>query len=180
MKKIIVFCIAVMLSTSIMGCAAQESSPKEGNNSQHQTAVNTKADEKAPNLQLKTLDGKKTSVKQLYQDKPVYLNFWASWCPPCVQEMPHIEHLQKEYGSKLHFVAVTVDENPSDAAYFIKKNSITMPVYTGDLKAITQQYGVSAIPVSIIIDTNGKIIAKRVGGMDEQELKEFLAPVLNK
>ncbi|MCI1821661.1 MAG: TlpA family protein disulfide reductase [Megasphaera sp.] len=180
MKKIIVFCIAVILSASIMGCAAQESPSKESSNSQRQTAANTTVDKTAPDLQLKTLDGKSISLKQLYQDKPVYLNFWASWCPPCVQEMPHIQRLQKQYGSKIHFVAVTVDENSSDAADFIQKNSITMPIYTGDLKAITQEYGVSAIPVSIIIDTNGKILAKRVGGMDEQELKEFLAPVLTK
>ncbi len=178
MKKIIILCIAVLTSIVMTSCTAQESSQKGAATTQQDTQAQSATVDSTTDLQLKTLDGESTSLKKLYQDKPVYLNFWASWCPPCVKEIPHIQNLQKQYGDKINFVAVTVDENPNDAKAFVKKTGITMPIYTGDIDTIAKTYDVSAIPVSIIIGKGGKIIAKNVGGMDEQALKTFLSPIL--
>lgn len=177
MKKWIIGCLIAAISVFAAGCG---STPSAGDKAGQQHMAQAAPDAmKASDLQLKTLDGKTAvSLKELYKDRPVYLNFWASWCPPCVREMPHIEALQKQYGDKIYFAAVTMDQNPADARAFIQDKGLTLPVYTGNLQAIAQLYDVSAIPVSLLIGTDGTILAKHVGAMDEAELKQFLQPAL--
>lgn len=174
MKKLTLLCLAALMAFSVTGCMAEEPAQDSEPMEEQSTTVQSVA----ADLQLKTLDGTTVSLKDLYQDKPVYLNFWASWCPPCVKEMPHIQSLQDKYGDKINVVAVTVDENSADAAAFVKKAGLTMPIYTGDLKAMASAYGLSAIPVSIIIDKDGNILDQTVGGMDEAGLEAFIAPIL--
>ena len=91
--------------------------------------------------------------------------------------MPHIEKLYQKYGDKVNFAAVTVDEKTADAEAFVQKSQLTLPVYTGNVRQLGKDYGLDAIPVSLLI-IDGKIVAKTVGGMDEAALEKFLAPAL--
>ena len=72
----------------------------------------------APDMELVAFDGKKEKLSALYADSPVFMNFWASWCPPCVQEMPDIERAYNAYGTKIHFVSVNLDTKREDAQAF--------------------------------------------------------------
>ena len=132
----------------------------------------------APDVRLKGLDGQARMLSDLYKDKPLYVNFWASWCPPCVKELPHIESLYQKYGDRVAFAAVSVDEHSEDAQALAQKSGLTLPVYTGNNAELSRNYGLDAIPVSLLIGKDGKILAKTVGGMTEKQLEAFLQPAL--
>ena len=108
------------------------------------------------------------------RDKPVYLNFWATWCPPCVKELPHIQAKYEQYKDKINFVAISLDGEQEAPAQFIPSRGYTFPVGYGNEREISRAYNVEAIPMSFIIDTNGVVKAKIVGSMDEADLEKFL------
>lgn len=182
MKKRIVFlsmALGVMLLAG--GCGTDAASPEGSPSSPAATqsaSVGETSSGLTPDVRLKGLDGQEQQLSELYKDKPLYLNFWASWCPPCVKELPHIESLYQKYGDKIAFAAVSVDEHSEDAQALTQKTGLSVPVYSGDNAELTQKYGLDAIPVSVLIGKDGKILAKMVGGMTEKQLEEFLQPAL--
>ena len=117
--------------------------------------------------------GKVMNLSDL-RDKPVYLNFWATWCPPCVRELPHIQAKYEQYKDKIHFLAISLDGEQAAPAAFIPSKGYTFPVGYGNEREISRAYNVEAIPMSFIIDTNGVVKAKIVGSMDEADLERFL------
>lgn len=117
--------------------------------------------------------GKVMNLSDL-RDKPVYLNFWATWCPPCVRELPHIQAKYEQYKDKIHFLAISLDGEQAAPTEFIPAKGYTFPVGYGNEREISQAYNVEAIPMSLIIDTNGVVKAKIVGSMDDIDLERFL------
>ena len=117
--------------------------------------------------------GKVMNLSDL-RDMPVYLNFWATWCPPCVRELPHIQAKYEQYKDKIHFLAISLDGEQAAPAEFIPAKGYTFPVGYGNEREISRAYNVEAIPMSLIIDTNGVVKAKRVGSMDDTDLERFL------
>ena len=140
--------------------------------------VQAKSLSSAPDENLVGLNAADTSIAALHDGKPLYLNFWASWCPPCVSEMPHIDALYQKYGDQINFAAVTIDENTGDAQAYLAKSGVSVPVYTGNINGIAADYGLEAIPVSVLIAADGTVLAQTVGGMDASALEAFLAPAL--
>ena len=134
----------------------------------------------APDMELVAFDGKKEKLSALYADGPVFMNFWASWCPPCVREMPDIERAYNAYGTKIHFVSVNLDTKREDAQAFWQKGRFTMPLYGGDMNRVGKDYHITGIPVSVLIDKGGKILDVRIGSMSGTELEAFLKPAVNK
>jgi cytochrome c biogenesis protein CcmG/thiol:disulfide interchange protein DsbE len=173
MKRLLLLGLTCLLAFSVMGCSADE---KKADNAS--ASISSEVKNIAADASLKSLSGDTVKLSSLHGDKPLYINFWASWCPPCVKEMPEIDNLYKKYGDKINFAAISVDTNVADAKAFAEKSQLQVPVYTGDVRALSQDYQISAIPVSIILDKNGKILAHKVGGMSEAELEKFLEPVL--
>ena len=117
--------------------------------------------------------GKTTKLSDL-RDKPVYLNFWATWCPPCVKELPHIQSKYEQYKVRIHFLAISVDSEQDAPAQFISSKGYTFPVGYGNEREISRAYNIEAIPASYIIGTDGTIKAQIVGSMDEADLESFL------
>lgn len=117
--------------------------------------------------------GKTTKLSDL-RDKPVYLNFWATWCPPCVKELPHIQSKYEKYKDRIHFLAISVDSEQDAPAQFISSKGYTFPVGYGNEREISRAYNIEAIPASYIIGTDGTIKAQIVGSMDEADLESFL------
>ncbi len=122
--------------------------------------------------------GEETSIAALSVDRPLYLNFWASWCPPCVGEMPYIDALYKKYEGQMNFACVSLDSSEADARAFFEQTRYSVPLYYGDEMAISKAYDIQAIPVSILIAPGGKIIETHVGGMDQDQLEAFLNKAL--
>ena len=117
--------------------------------------------------------GKVMNLSDL-RDKPVYLNFWATWCPPCVKELPHIQAKYEQYKDRINFVAISLDGEQEAPAQFIPSKGYTFPVGYGNEREISRAYNIEAIPASYIIGTDGTIKAQIVGSMDEADLESFL------
>ena len=121
----------------------------------------------APDFTFPGLDGKMVSLSD-YKGKVVLLNIWATWCPPCVEEMPSMERLyQKFKGQNFEILAVSIDEPGLKAvAPFMKKSNLTFPALIDSEGAIKAVYGITGIPESFIIDKQGNLIKKIIGPVD--------------
>lgn len=91
----------------------------------------------------------------------ILISFWATWCPPCIAEMPSIQSLYNDFGDKIDFYLVT-SENATKVSSFLKENNYSMPVYINALNMPEQLYSKS-IPATFIIDKNGGIAVKKIG-----------------
>ena len=99
-----------------------------------------------------------------HRGRPVFMNFWATWCPPCLEEMPAMERLwrgQKDAGFVM--VAVTVDANPKLVTPFIERHGFTFTVGLDTKMEVANAYGVRALPSSFVIDRDGRLAAVAVG-----------------
>lgn len=106
-----------------------------------------------------------------------FLNFWATWCPPCRAEMPSIERLyQQMSGTNFRIVAVNASEHRSQVASFIKKNKYTFPIYLDESNALSSIFAARGLPSTYLVNKEGKVIAVRIGAMeyDQAELIKLL------
>ena len=143
-------------------------------------AANTLTGQKALDFTLTDLDGKKVSLKDL-KGKNVYINFWATWCPWCIKELPDIEKVYQEYKDKdLVVLAVDIGEDKATVKNFITRNSYNFKVLLDTDQSVAQAYGISSIPVSIFIDKDGNIASKRVGALSEEEMQSYVKQLTGK
>jgi thiol-disulfide isomerase/thioredoxin len=113
---------------------------------------------------LPTLDGKNVTLSAL-KGSVVFLNFWATWCPPCRAEMPSMEVLYQRYrGKGLVFLAVDIGEERGDVAEFMDTLGLSFPAALDSSGSVGGRYGVRGIPTTFIIDRQGQIILSTVGG----------------
>lgn len=124
----------------------------------------------APDFELETLDGKKVKLSD-FRGKPVILNFWATWCPPCRAEMPDLEKISKE-GVEVVAVNVTEsEENKEKIGRFVKELGLTFTIPLDEAAAVTQRYNVSAFPTSYVLDKDGKIRYIALGPMNYEKMR---------
>ena len=124
-------------------------------------------------VQLTTLDGDPISL-MAFEGKTLFINVWATWCAPCLAEMPNIHRLYREVASDaIVFVMINVDEQLDVARQYVEQKNYTFPVYrlTHPLPAV---YGSSVLPTTYIIAPNGKWVNKHVG-MAQYDTAEFKA-----
>ncbi|MDR1933457.1 MAG: TlpA family protein disulfide reductase [Spirochaetales bacterium] len=115
---------------------------------------------------LPLLSGGTQSLDSL-RGKVVFLNFWATWCPPCRAEMPAMEKLyQKFKNDGLAFFTVNIQEDKKDVEAFMKEFGLSFPVALDFKGEAAAMYGVRGIPTTYIIDRDGRIIAAAVGGRE--------------
>lgn len=104
-------------------------------------------------------------------EKPVVLNFWASWCPPCKGEMPDFEKMYQEYGDRVNFVMVSVDDSMSDAAAFMEKAGYSFSYYHDAIGYGSYFYEVTSIPRTYFINEDGYIESSHLSAVTENQLK---------
>lgn len=120
----------------------------------------------APDFTLVNPDGGKVSLKD-FRGKVVFLNFWATWCESCRQEMPSMERLYREFRSKgLEIVAVNVKEKRQDALAFVKELKLSYPVLMDPEGEVGLLYGAFGLPATYLIDRNGVVLARMWGPAD--------------
>jgi peroxiredoxin len=127
-----------------------------------------------------TLAGKSEHLSDL-KGKVVVLNFWATWCPPCVAETPALNRLEKYIDSRGGMVlGVSVDEDGAAYEKFLKDQSVLFPTYRDATKKSAADYGTSIYPETYIIDRHGKIARKFVGEQqwDSAEMLAYFDAVL--
>lgn len=113
-----------------------------------------------------TLDGKPATLADL-RGKVVVLNFWATWCPPCVEETPSLNHLQERIALRGGIVlGISVDEDAARYEKFLQDNHVSFPTYRDPSKQISVSYGTFVYPETYIIDRHGRIARKIIGQQD--------------
>jgi|SRR5581483_6746974 len=123
----------------------------------------TEVGDKAPNFTVTTDRGTQMSPTS-FGGKVLVLNFWASWCAPCVQEAPSLNEFQKMLaGSGVVVLGVSVDHNRSQYEAFIKKFQLAFPTAIDSEEKINTHYGTYKFPETYIIDRNGKVVRKFIG-----------------
>jgi thiol-disulfide isomerase/thioredoxin len=119
-----------------------------------------------------TLDGQQVSLSE-YRGRPVVLVFMASWCGPCRAESPEIDRFYQENKDRAALLAVTVNDSEADIRAFISENGLTFPVML-DGDSAANAYGVSAIPTTVIVDSEGRIAKKLIGGTTADALSSII------
>lgn len=131
---------------------------------------------KAPDFQLKTLEGNEIKLSDL-QGKKVILNFWATWCPPCKAEMPHMkEFYQEQSSNNIEILAVNLtiaEKDPNQVNNFVEDYGLPFPVLLDSDGSVGKTYQAVTIPTSYLIDTKGFIQKKIVGPMDKEMMKDI-------
>jgi len=120
-----------------------------------------------------------------YKGKVVFLNFWATWCPPCREEMPYIQNLYEKYADGEDVVILGVagpnavdDRDAAGIAAFLEENGYTYPVAMDETGEVFGQYGVSALPTTFMIDRNGNVLGYVPGGMDQETMQSIIDQTL--
>jgi thiol-disulfide isomerase/thioredoxin len=133
----------------------------------------------APVFARKDLRGKTVALRA-YRGKVVLLNFWATWCGPCLVELPRFAAWQKQYGPDgLQVIAVSMDDGPTPARALVRKLALDFPVVMGDEKLGSMYGGVLGLPVTYLIDRKGKVRGRIEGESDlkvmEGKIQKLLA-----
>jgi peroxiredoxin len=119
-----------------------------------------------PDFSLPDLEGRTHRLSDL-KGKVVVLNFWATWCPPCIDEMPSLDRLSEALESKgVEVVAVSVDERFSDIGEFVEKFQVTFTVLHDEGKKVSRTYQTFKYPETFILDRDGRLRSKVVGPRD--------------
>jgi thiol-disulfide isomerase/thioredoxin len=120
----------------------------------------------APNFTLSTSDGQQVSLHQ-YRGKVVFLNFWATWCIPCREEMPALEQLHQTYQSQdLAILSIDLKESADQVKAFFQKHSLSFPALLDQNGSVFRDYLVSGMPTTYLIGRDGTLLARGVGGRD--------------
>ena len=137
----------------------------------------------APNFELPGLDGKLVSLSD-YRGKVVLVNIWATWCPPCIDEMPSMEKLYKELrGENFEILAISIDVQGLKAvAPFMQAYKLSFPALIDTEGTIKSLYSTTGVPESFIIDKEGILIKKIIGPLDwaAPEILHFLRDLINR
>lgn len=134
----------------------------------------------APTFAVSLLDGREVTLESL-KGKVVLVSFWATWCPYCRHEMPSMDEFYQDYRNKgFEILALSIDDEPDKVQAFMKETGYHFPVGMSD-PLISQAFGgVSQVPMSFVIDTEGRIRHKVTGQVHYARLESLVGPLLPK
>ncbi|MCL5036320.1 MAG: TlpA family protein disulfide reductase [Chloroflexi bacterium] len=137
--------------------------------------------DQAPDFTLKTINGHEISLSSLRGKNVALIDFWATWCPPCRETMPHLQALQNKYGSKgLTIMSINLQERESTVKRFAKSNGYTFNILLDPTGEVADSYSVSGIPTLVLVDKTGNVLLKQTGyspqgnAAIEQKIAELL------
>lgn len=130
---------------------------------------------KAPDFTVLDADGNAVKLSDLF-GKPIVLNFWASWCPPCKSEMPEFNKVYEGLGEDITFMMVDLAdgqrETKEKGAQYVKEQGFSFPVYFDTEQDAANKYGIASIPTTIFIDKDGYIVTGAQGAIDAKTLQK--------
>jgi thiol-disulfide isomerase/thioredoxin len=131
----------------------------------------------AADFALKLFDGSDFRLSD-HRGKPVFINYWASWCIPCAEEMPAIEQVYKEYGKKgVIFIGIAIEDTETKAKLFSDRFKLSFPVGL-DPGEIHKSYPLYGVPTTVFVDKQGKINYLHMGGVTEALIRHELDKIL--
>ena len=159
MKKFSLILLLLLVSVFLFSCS--------GGNTKSGGSAKPVEKKPAPSISVISLDGQQLTLESL-KGKVVLLNFWATWCPPCREEIPSMMKLNKfMIGKPFQMVCVSVDEGGKKAVSdFFKNTGFSLPAYTDPTGQAPKTYGLTGVPETFLIDKNGIIVKKVIGPKD--------------
>jgi peroxiredoxin/outer membrane lipoprotein-sorting protein len=133
--------------------------------------------ERAANFVLKTLDGEAVTLQSLHGNV-IVLDFWATWCLPCREELPALEKIRSEFGGAVRFYGIS-DEAAATVKKFVEENRYEMPVLLDSNREMHRHYGVHKIPALFVIDRDNVVRGQFIGARNESELREAVRSVVD-
>lgn len=141
------------------------------------TLQTPQAREGSPSFAARDATGKPVALKK-YRGKVLLLNFWATWCGGCKQEMPQFAQMQRDVGKKMSVLGLSVDEKGWDAVKpFLASNNVGYPVAMAG-QDLTSQFRVNSLPATFLIDRKGRIAAQYIGLADQKNLESNVRSLL--
>lgn len=164
MKKLILILLAALLIMSFISCDKADNDGAELNYNNF-----TVYDNESNEIALSDI---------VNEGKPVVINFWTTWCPYCINEMPEFEEVYTEYDGKVNFMMIDVDGGGNDdinkAKQYIADEGYTFPVYFDSALYAAQAYNIGSFPTTVIIDARGNEIYNRSGSLSKEALISFI------
>jgi thiol-disulfide isomerase/thioredoxin len=145
------------------------------------TVASTESIQLAPNFEVQNLAGGEPVNLDQFQGKVVYVDFWASWCGPCLKSFPFMEDLHRQYKDQgLVIVAINMDQDPQDAHKFLAEHPVTFLVGQDREGTVAEQYGVTAMPSSFVVGRDGLIENVHYGfkSSDKEKIASLISQVL--
>ena len=144
----------------------------ESNKPSPPTGTGIKVGQTLTPFSLESLDGSQVTVGQ--PGKITVINFWATWCPPCQEEMPELQIFAQQNQEKVNFYAVNLQESKGKISEFMNKNKYTMTVLLDNDGSVGKKFQVTAIPTTIIVNKHGMVKFRKSGGMTRNELEGII------
>ena len=130
----------------------------------------------SPDFSLPQLGESERRLSDL-RGTPVVINFWATWCPPCIEEMPLLDHAAADYSGKMVVLGINSGESPELVQPFLEKNGITFPILLDQTESVTDLYFVRNFPMTFFIDADGVLRAQHIGVLREDQLSRYLTTI---
>ena len=134
----------------------------------------------APDFTVYDTDGNAVSLSD-FAGKPVVVNFWATWCPPCKSELPDFEEAWKTYGDEVEFLMVNLADDrdtPEKVEAFMTDNGYEFPLYYDSEYDAAYTYGIYSIPVSLFIDADGNLSKGYIGALNASVIESCIKEIL--
>jgi len=142
--------VLLAASTLVSACSSDNRKPASGM-------------KPVPQFTLPSLDGRTVAMKNL-SNKVVVIDFWATWCGPCREEIPHLNKLYSDYKAQgLEIIGISMDDGPDGVKEFVRQMRMEYPVGMGNDELAEQFGGIPGIPTTFIVDRKGNIVKKFVG-----------------
>jgi thiol-disulfide isomerase/thioredoxin len=173
MNKILAIFLVLIFTSGLLlvGCSTKpsETQPSEA----------AEVGKTAPNFQLENLEAKTVSLDSL-RGKPVLINFWATWCGPCLDEMPFLQEIYSEWSSKgLMFLSINSGETATKVRSYMQQFGFSFPALVDSKNEVAATYRILYLPTTILVDKNGVILEIKVGAFPDKATieKELLSKV---
>ena len=131
----------------------------------------------APDFIVYDAEGEQVSLSD-FAGKPVIINFWATWCPPCRSELGYFEEAYKAYGDDIEFMMIDMTDGTQETVEgvqaFTEENGYTFPVYYDQDADAAYTYGIYAIPVTVAVNEDGTVSFGRVGALEQETLQKVI------
>ena len=123
------------------------------------------------------MDGERVELDD-YKGQGVFLNFWGTFCPPCEDEMPYMEDQYQAYQDEnVEILAVNVGESELTIDRFVDRHQLNFPILMDENRDVLDQYGVSQLPATYLINEDGEVILEHIGGMTEENVQDYMEMV---
>ena len=179
--------VAVFIGNIVQKSMESEKALNENGRGYEENITNSNSsvekDKLAPNITLQNLQGETVELAD-YKGKNVVLNFWTTWCPPCKEEMPHIQDYYEKYKDQQNVEVLGVNltfstDSEKNVKQFVESYDLTFPVFLTYDEKVQQLYNIVTIPSTFFLDEEGRIQRKIVGPLDEASLQGYVNELIN-